>query len=47
MPGTPGALSGHFEVHSDGTKLRFALLGKKKRGRKGMRRESVTECDRV
>lgn len=28
MPGTQGALSSHFEVHSDGTKLRFALLEK-------------------
>lgn len=32
MPGTLGALSSHFEVHSDGTKLRFALLKEKKRG---------------
>lgn len=41
MPGTLGALSSHFEVHSDGTKLRFALL--KKNGRKGMRHDRPIE----
>lgn len=41
MPGTLGALSSHFEVHSDGTKLHFALL--KKNGRKGMRHDRPIE----
>lgn len=44
MPGTLGALSSHFEVHSDGTKLQFALLGeKKKKRRKGMRHDRPIE----
>lgn len=42
MPGTQGALSSHFEVHSDGTKLHFALL-KKKKARKGMRHDRPIE----
>lgn len=41
MPGTLGAPSSHFEVHSDGTKLRFALS--KKNGRKGMRHDRPIE----
>lgn len=41
MPGTQGALSSHFEVHSDDTKLRFALL--KKNGRKGTRHDRPIE----
>lgn len=47
MPGTLGALSSHFEVHSDGTKLRFALLKEKKKGggwgKKGMRHDRRIE----
>lgn len=44
MPGTLGALSSYFEVHSDGTKLCFALLEKKKKnGRKGMRHDRPIE----
>lgn len=35
MPGTLGALSSYFEVHSDGTKLCFALLEKKKKWEEG------------